>query len=119
MGRATAHPDHSCISSEDVHGTEVYGQDRKNIGEIDHLIIDKVSGQVRYAALEFGGFLGVGTDRYPLPWSMLKYDTRLEGYVVPLQKEQLEKAPRYAQTSMPEYTDDYGRKVYDYYGVPW
>ena len=37
MGRATAHPDHSCISSEDVHGTEVYGQDRKNIGEIDHL----------------------------------------------------------------------------------
>ncbi|MET0166048.1 MAG: PRC-barrel domain containing protein, partial [Vicinamibacterales bacterium] len=31
----------------------------------------------------------------------------------------LEKAPRYAQTSMPEYTDDYGRKVYDYYGAPW
>jgi hypothetical protein len=22
-------------------------------------------------------------------------------------------------SSMPEYTDDYGRKVYDYYGVPW
>ena len=50
---------------------------------------------------------------------MLKYDTRLEGYVVPLRKEQLEKAPRYAQSSMPEYTDDYGRKVHDYYGVPW
>jgi hypothetical protein len=38
MGRATAHPDHSCISSDDVNGTEVYGQDGKNIGEIDHLI---------------------------------------------------------------------------------
>jgi hypothetical protein len=35
-------------------------------------------------------FLGMGTDRYPLPWGMLKYDTRLEGYVVPLKKEQLE-----------------------------
>ena len=43
----------------------------------------------------------------------------LDGYIVPLQKEQLEKAPRYAQTSMPEYTDEYGRKVYDYYGVSW
>ena len=40
MARATAHPDHQCISSEDIHGTEVYGSDGKNIGEIDHLIID-------------------------------------------------------------------------------
>jgi len=48
---------------------------------------------------------------------MLKYDTGLDGYVVPLKKEQLEKAPRY--THMPEYNDDYGRKVYDYYGVRW
>jgi hypothetical protein len=27
MARATAHPDHQCISSEDIHGTEVYGPD--------------------------------------------------------------------------------------------
>jgi hypothetical protein len=50
---------------------------------------------------------------------MLKYDTGVEGYVVPLRKEQLEKAPHYERTSMPEYTDEYGRKVYDYYGVRW
>lgn len=56
MGRATAHPNHQCISSEDVQGTEVYGPDGKNIGEIDHLIIDKVSGRVAYAVMGFGGF---------------------------------------------------------------
>ena len=56
MGRATAHPNHQCISSEDIHGTEVYGPDGKNIGEIDHLIIDKVSGRVAYAVMSFGGF---------------------------------------------------------------
>jgi len=108
-----------CISSSKVAGTGVYNASGDKLGSIDDLVIDKLSGQVRYAALEFGGFLGVGTDRYPIPWKMLKYDTRLEGYVVPLRKEQLEKAPRYAQSSMPEYTDDYGRKVHDYYGVPW
>ena len=107
-----------CISSSKVAGTAVYNANGDKLGSIDDLIIDKLSGTVRYAALEFGGFLGVGTDRYPIPWSVLKYDTGLDGYVVPLQKEQLEKAPRYAQTSVPEYTDDYGRKVYDYYGVP-
>src|SRR5258706_10518353 len=29
---------------------------------------------VRYAVMEFGGFLGIGTDRYPLPWESLKYE---------------------------------------------
>src|SRR5688572_33389211 len=107
------------ISSDRVEGTTVYNAIGDKLGTIDDLMIDKLSGQVRYAALEFGGFLGMGTDRYPVPWSMLKYDTGLEGYVVPLKKDQLEKAPRYAKTSLPEYTDDYGRKVHGYYGVPW
>ena len=60
MGRATAHPDHQCISSEDIQGTEVYGLDGKHIGEIDHLIIDKLSGRVAYAVMSFGGFMGLG-----------------------------------------------------------
>src|SRR4029078_403248 len=107
------------ISSSKVSGTAVYNANGDKLGSIDDVIIDTVSGQVRYAALDVGGFLGVGTDRYPIPWSMLKYDTGLNGYVVPLQKEQLERAPRYTQTSMPEYNDDYGRNVYDYYGVTW
>ena len=108
-----------CISSTKVTGTAVYNANGDKLGSIDDVIIDKVSGRVRYAALEFGGFLGVGSDRYPLPWNMLKYDTRLDGYVVPLQKAQLEKAPRYERSSVPNYTDDYGRKIYDYYGAAW
>jgi len=59
MARATAHPDHQCISSEDIQGTEVYGAGGKNIGEIDHLIIDKVSGRVAYAVMSSGGFVGL------------------------------------------------------------
>ncbi len=107
------------IASDKVEGTTVYSPDGSKLGSIDNLIIDKRSGQVRYAALEFGGFLGMGTDRYPLPWSMLSYDTNLDGYVVPLQQDQLEKAPRYSEAETPEYTDEYGRRVYDYYGVTW
>ena len=43
----------------------------------------------------------------------------MQGYVVSLAKDRLENAPRYAQDTTPEYTDEYGRRVYDYYGVPW
>ncbi len=107
------------ISSGKVEGTSVYNANGDKLGSIDDLVIDKRSGLVRYAALEFGGFLGMGTDRYPIPWSMLKYDTTLDGYVVPLGQDQLEKAPRYEPSNEPVYSDDYGRKVYDYYGIGW
>ena len=107
------------ISSDKVEGTTVYASNGDKLGSIDDLIIDKRSGQVRYAALEFGGFLGVGTDRYPVPWAMLKYDTNLDGYVVPLKESQLEQAPRYPAGNDPVYDDSYGRRVYDYYGVGW
>ena len=107
------------ISSDKVEGTAVYNPNGEKLGSVDDLMIDKRSGVVRYVALEFGGFLGMGTDRYPLPWSVLKYDTQLDGYVVPLEKTQLEQAPRYAEDETPEYTDEYGRKIYDYYGVAW
>ena len=107
------------ISSEKVEGTAVYNSAGDKLGSVDDLIIDKVSGQVRYAVLEFGGFLGIGTDRYPMPWNMLKYDTVKEGYVVPLDKAMLDDAPHYPDADAPPYTLEYGRKVNDYYGVGW
>lgn len=109
----------SIIASDKVEGTTVYNTAGDKIGSIDTLMIDKISGTVRYAVMEFGGFLGMGSDRYPLPWSVLKYDTSLGGYRVPLDKGQLENAPRYAQDQAPPYTDEYGRRVHDHYGVPW
>lgn len=109
----------SVISSSKVDGTNVYNPAGEKLGSIESLMIDKISGQVRYAIMEFGGFLGMGTDRYPLPWSTLKYDVTQQGYVVSLDKEQLRQGPKYASDTVPEYTEDYGRRVYDYYGVPW
>lgn len=108
------------ISSHKVQGTTVYNTAGEKLGSIENLVIDKQSGQVQYALLEFGGLLGVGTDRYPIPWSMLTYDTALDGYVVPLDKSRLENAPRHPQTEEPDYSDaKYVRHVRDYYGVAW
>lgn len=115
--KTTPHGD--IISSDKVEGTNVYNAAGDKLGSIDDLMIDKNSGQIRYAVMEFGGFLGMGTDRYPLPWNMLKYDVSMDGYVVPLDKAKLEGAPKYANDSAPNYTTDYGRQVNGYYGVDW
>ena len=108
---------HDVISSDRVEGTTVYNTAGEKLGTIDDLMIDKVSGQVRYAVMEFGGFLGMGTDRYPIPWSMLKYDTSQDGYVVPLDKARIEGAPRYADDSVPDYDDTYRGSIDKYYGL--
>ena len=117
MNASTTTSTHDVISSDRVEGTAVYNLAGDKLGSVDDLMIDKVSGQVRYAVLEFGGFLGMGSDRYPLPWSLLKYDLDKGGYVVPLDKTQLETAPRYADNDAPAYTTDYGRKVHNFYGI--
>ena len=56
----TAQPEFNMISREDVEGTTVYDSNGNEIGKVDHLMIDKISGQVRYAIMSFGGFLGLG-----------------------------------------------------------
>ena len=99
MATATAHPNHALISSEDVEGTNVYDMKGKSIGEIDHLMIDKVSGRVTYAVMSFGGFLGLGHSHYPVPWGALKYDTKLNGYVTGITEQQLRDAPEFSDNS--------------------
>jgi sporulation protein YlmC with PRC-barrel domain len=93
------HPAHHLISSEDVQGTEVYGPDGKNIGKIDHLIIDKVSGRVAYAVMSFGGFMGLGHSHYPIPWTALTYDTSLVGFRTAITEQQLRDAPEFSDDS--------------------
>lgn len=109
---------HSVISSDKVEGTSVYNNTGDKLGSIDDLMIDKTSGKVAYAVMEFGGFLGMGTDRYPIPWNMLKYDTSLDGYRVPLDKSKLESAPKYPVDSVPDYDTGYIGRVDQYYGLP-
>jgi hypothetical protein len=106
------------IGSDKVEGTAVYGPDDQRIGDIERVMIEKRSGQVSYAVLSFGGFLGVGSDHYPLPWNNLKYDTALGGYRVGITLEQLNGAPKYADESSWSWSDQTRiRSVNDYYGV--
>jgi hypothetical protein len=57
------------IGSDKVEGTAVYGADEGKIGNVQRVMIDKISGQVRYVVVSFGGFLGMGEDYYPMPCS--------------------------------------------------
>jgi hypothetical protein len=105
------------IASDKVEGTPLYGADRKKIGRVETVMIDKITGQVAYAVLSFGGFLGMGSERYPIPWSMLKYDEDLGGYITPITKEQLKNAPKISENETWEGDEDQVALIETYYVV--
>lgn len=106
----------SLIAASKVNGTSVYNSAGESLGSVYDVMINKVSGQVAYAVMSFGGFLGIGERYHPLPWNSLTYDTRMGGYVVNLNRDQLEKAPSYGRDETPWSDPGYGRRVSDYYG---
>lgn len=105
------------ISSDKVDGTAVYSTDGERLGHIDHLMIGKRSGKVKYAVMSFGGFLGLGESYHPIPWDALEYDTAKDGYVVGIDKEKLRDAPYYTAKVPPAFDAAFGNSLYRYYGV--
>jgi hypothetical protein len=106
------------IGSDKVEGTEVYRSNGDRVGTIERVMIDKLSGKVAYAVMSFGGFLGMGNDYYPVPWSLLTYNERLGGYEVNISDQQLKGAPKFRKDESWEY-EDRGREsaLYSYYGA--
>ena len=106
------------ISSDKVDGTSVYNRNGDSIGSIDHLMIDKISGQVEYAVMSTGGFLGIGESYSPVPWHSLVYDVNMGGYVIDADRARLEKAPRFTSNAQPNWSDrSYADRVDEYWQV--
>lgn len=109
--------DNPMISSERVTGTNVYNANGDKLGSIETVMIDKRSGQVRYAVMSFGGFLGIGEKYHQLPWDGLTYDEDQDGYVVNLSREALDGAPSYGRDEVDNFDYDRESKSIDsYYG---
>ena len=123
QGAATAVDDRretvSLIGSDKVEGTAVYGADDRKIGTVQRVMIDKISGQIAYAVVSFGGFLGMGEEYYPMPWSKLDYETQLGGYLVDITEDQLRGAPKFSRSTDWDWsnrTND--QRVHKYYNEP-
>jgi sporulation protein YlmC with PRC-barrel domain len=107
------------IASDRVEGTRVYNPKGEHLGSVLNFMVDKVTGQVGYVVVSFGGFLGFGERYYPLPWKVLTYDVEQGGFIVDLDKSAVEKAPSYTKDESPWDNPQYARDIYGYYGVPW
>jgi len=115
-GPEDADRNETLISSDRVIGSAIYGMDGRKIGTLESVMLKRHSGRIAYAVLGFGGFLGIGTDHYPVPWQMFEYDERLGGYVTDLTKRDIEHAPRFSERESWNWdSDDTARQIDGYY----
>ena len=105
------------ISADRVQGTPVFDVDGDKIGHLEDVMLDKETGKVAFAVMSHGGILGAGERYHPIPWSILRYDVEKQGYIVPMDKGDLEKAPTLDHTEI--YGDDaWQQVVHSHYGTP-
>jgi sporulation protein YlmC with PRC-barrel domain len=108
----------SLVTSDRVEGMPVYDVHGKRVGKVERLMIDKVTGQIAYAILSFGGFLGMGGEEYPIPWSMLTSNEKPDGFQIDVTEEQLKNAPKIEEGESWEQSDrERNQEVYDYWEV--
>ena len=109
--------DRPLIAAERVNGTEIYQQDGEKIGKVEELAIRKENGRIEYAIVSFGGFLGIGEKYHAVPWSLLTFDVEKGGYVIPIDKDQLERAPNFDPSELSGWNDASSREgIYGFYG---
>ncbi len=110
---------HTLIASDRVEGTPVRRSDGNKVGTIQRVMIDKLSGNVAYAVLTFGGFLGMGQKHLPIPWARLKYDRTLGAYQLDLNEDELRRAPSFAADKEFDWGDRSQEiEIHNFYRVP-
>src|SRR5258706_14269369 len=70
------------MGADTLVGDDVYNQKGEDLGDIKEIMLDTKAGQVAYAVLSFGGFLGVGEKLFAVPWNALTLDTKNKRFVL-------------------------------------
>ena len=105
------------MSATTMIGDEVVNPAGEDLGEMVEIMIDLDNGQVAYAVLSFGGFLGLGDKLFAVPWRALELDTENEVFVLDVDQEMLKNAPGFDKDDWPETIEqEFLAEVHAYYG---
>lgn len=91
-------------------GMNIQNEQGKSVGEINDLVLDGNSGRVRYAAVTYGGFLGIGNKMFAVPFEAFKVRQERgdpDDYVLVLNvtQQQLEGAVGFDEDHWPNFAD--------------
>lgn len=105
------------LSATTMIGDGVRNPQGEDLGELEEIMLDVDTGQIAYAVLSFGGFLGIGDKLFAIPWEALTLLPDEHAFALDVTREQLENAPGFDKDDWPATIDrEWMVEVYDYYG---
>lgn len=106
------------LSASTLVGDQVRNNDGEDLGTIDEIMIDTVSGRIAYAVLSYGGFLGMGDKLFAIPWKAFSIDPENEEFILNVSKERLEKAPGFDKNNWPDMANtEWETNINNFYGL--
>jgi sporulation protein YlmC with PRC-barrel domain len=106
-------------SASTMIGNKVVNPGGEQLGSIKELMIDLDDGQIAYAVISFGGFLGVGDKLFAVPLEALSFDPEDHTAILDVDKEVLKNAPGFDKDHWPDtaqYEAGWLLDIYEYYG---
>jgi hypothetical protein len=93
------------VKSSEVVNVTVKNLQKETLGEIEEIVLHKVSGKVAYIVLNSGSFLGMGGKFFAVPWNAIKYDANEECFLLNVAKDEFKNAPGFDKDRWPNMAD--------------
>ncbi|HEX8789232.1 MAG TPA: PRC-barrel domain-containing protein [Telluria sp.] len=114
----SAGPGPALMGADTLLGDDVVNGADESLGDIKEIMLDMNTGQVSYAVLAFGGFLGMGEKLFAVPWQALHLDTANKRFVLNIDKERLKTAPGFDKDAWPDMSDmTWAKQIHSFYGT--
>lgn len=115
-------------SGSNVRVSELIGMDIRNpagedIGEVSDLVVDARTGELKYAAVTYGGFLGFGNKLFAVPFKAFKFQREEPGdddvvLVLNITQDQLDASEGFDKDRWPNFAEPrFGSDLDRRYGV--
>jgi sporulation protein YlmC with PRC-barrel domain len=104
------------LTAKTINNDKVINTAGEHLGKIEDLMLDLQGGRVAYAALSFGGFLGLGEKLFAIPWDALQLKLHEHSILLDFPKDVLEKAEGFDKDNWPVTNREWLATMYSYYG---
>jgi sporulation protein YlmC with PRC-barrel domain len=113
-----AGPGPALMGADTLIGDSVVNAADEDLGDIKEIMLDMQTGQVAYAVLSFGGFLGMGDKLFAVPWQALHLDTVNKRFVLDIDKDRMQNAPGFDKDAWPDMADArWAQHIHSFYGT--
>lgn len=85
-------------------GMDIVNRQGEKIGDIEDLVLDR-QGNVAWAVVSTGAFLGVGERLHAVPWKSLQAGPGIDNFVLDIDRERLRSAPGFDRNTFPDLND--------------